>query len=395
MDEFQEILQDFLVEAFELIEQLDQDLVELETNPEDLELLNRIFRVAHTIKGSSSFLNFDTLTELTHHMEDVLNKARKNELQVTPEIMDVVLPSIDMMKGLLTQIRNTGNDDGDIEIGDIVKKLDAVSKGETIVSTPEAPVIEEPVGEIPISEEPELDYSNMSEEEVENEIERLLKKKQAEDKRKREAKIKAGEKVPAPPPDPIEEPKKDTKPPATPTKVEKKAPPPPPQKKGGKKPPTPATKAPPTVEQTIRVDVKRLDHLMNLIGELVLGKNRLIKINDDVEERYEGEEFLEELNQVVSIISLVTTDLQIAVMKTRMLPIGKVFNKFPRMIRDLSRELEKKIELRIEGEETELDKSIVEEIGDPLVHIIRNSCDHGVEPAVDREKLGKPINGII
>jgi len=134
---------------------------------------------------------------------------------------------------------------------------------------------------------------------------------------------------------------------------------------------------------------------MNLIGELVLGKNRLIKINDDVEERYEGEEFLEELNQVVSIVSLVTTDLQIAVMKTRMLPIGKVFNKFPRMIRDLSRELGKKIELEISGEDTELDKSIVEEIGDPLVHIIRNSCDHGVESIEKRVAAGKPEAGTI
>ena len=176
----------------------------------------------------------------------------------------------------------------------------------------------------------------------------------------------------------------------TPAPVEKEA-----QKKEDPKAAAPAKKAPATVEQTIRVDVKRLDHLMNLIGELVLAKNRLIKINDDVEERYEGEEFLEELNQVVSIVSLVTTDLQIAVMKTRMLPIGKVFNKFPRMIRDLSRELNKKIELVISGEETELDKSIVEEIGDPLVHIIRNSCDHGIESPEERIAKGKPEMGTI
>jgi len=149
------------------------------------------------------------------------------------------------------------------------------------------------------------------------------------------------------------------------------------------------------MEQTIRVEVKRLDHLMNLIGELVLGKNRLLKIYDDVEERYEGEKFLEELNQVVSSISLVTTDLQIAVMKTRMLPIAKVFNKFPRMVRDLSRELGKQIELEISGEETELDKSIVEEIGDPLVHIIRNSCDHGIEDGATRRAHGKPETGLI
>ncbi len=134
---------------------------------------------------------------------------------------------------------------------------------------------------------------------------------------------------------------------------------------------------------------------MNLIGELVLGKNRLIKIYSDVEERYEGEQFLEELNQVVSSVSTVTTDLQIAVMKTRMLPIGRVFNKFPRMMRDLSRELNKKIELVIKGEETELDKSIVEEIGDPLVHIIRNSADHGIEMPDVRVGAGKLETGTV
>lgn len=148
-------------------------------------------------------------------------------------------------------------------------------------------------------------------------------------------------------------------------------------------------------EQTIRVDISRLDNLMNLIGELVLGKNRLIKINEEVEERYEGESFLEELNQVVSIISLVTTDLQIAVMKTRMLPIGKTFNKFPRLIRDLSKELNKNLNLNITGDETELDKSILEEIGDPLIHIIRNACDHGIETIEERKMLNKSEEGTI
>lgn len=149
------------------------------------------------------------------------------------------------------------------------------------------------------------------------------------------------------------------------------------------------------MEQTIRVDVKRLDSLMNLIGELVLGKNRLIKIYNDVEERYEGEKFLEELNQVVASVSMVTTDIQLAVMKTRMLPIGRVFNKFPRMVRDLSRELGKNIELVISGEETELDKSIVEEIGDPLVHLIRNACDHGIESKEERIAAGKKEQGTV
>ena len=404
MDEFQEILQDFLIESFELLEQLDQDLTLLETQPEDLDLLNRIFRVAHTVKGASSFLNFDVLTHLTHHMEDVLNKARHGELLLDADIMDVVLESIDLMKELLNIIRDTSKDEG-VEVEACVIRLTAITKGESPIDV-EAPEVAVPVvEEAPAEEvaEEELDYANMSDDDVEAEIQRLLNERQESDKAKREAKIAAGEDVPQMPDAQPEEASKAEEP-AQEAAAEPAPPPPPPPaapvaqaspaKPKAEKKAAPAPVAT-TVEQTIRVDVKRLDHLMNLIGELVLGKNRLIKINDDVEERYEGEEFLEELNQVVSIVSLVTTDLQIAVMKTRMLPIGKVFNKFPRMIRDLSRELGKKIELEISGEETELDKSIVEEIGDPLVHIIRNSCDHGVEGIEKRLESGKPETGII
>ena len=403
MDEFQEILQDFLVESFELVEKLDEDLVALETNPEDLELLNGIFRVAHTVKGASSFLNFDVLTHLTHHMEDVLNKARHGDLILTPDIMDVVLESIDLMKELLNIIRDTSADAG-VDVSGCVSRLDKISGGSGDVKGPEVQAVETATAEVvedvapkSSTDEDELDYDNMGDDEIEAEIERLLNQRQEEDKAKRAAKIAAGESVPEAPPSPDEEPEKKETPQKEPKAVVATPPPAPvkPAPKAEPKAAAPAHRTPATVEQTIRVDVKRLDHLMNLIGELVLAKNRLIKINDDVEERYEGEEFLEELNQVVSIVSLVTTDLQIAVMKTRMLPIGKVFNKFPRMIRDLSRELNKEIDLEISGEDTELDKSIVEEIGDPLVHIIRNSCDHGVERPEIRTANGKPAKGTI
>ncbi|MCK9372745.1 MAG: response regulator [Sulfuricurvum sp.] len=449
MDEFQEILQDFLIESFELIEQLDQDLVELESRPDDLDLLNRIFRVAHTIKGASSFLNFDVLTHLTHHMENLLNMARHGDLEIEPNVMDVILESIDLMKALLVRIRDSGEDSG-LEISGCVARLDAVANGETGAPA-EAPKVPEPepvavVAAAKSDDEPdysamsdaeveaeierllavrqaedaakrsvkheskpqteeEIDYENLSDAEVEAEIERLLAIRQAEDAAKRAA--KGGSSAPAAQPASVPEPKVQPapEPKAAPAPVAASTPPPVPA--AAPKPaaaPAPRKTEPKedgenrggaAVEQTIRVDVKRLDHLMNLIGELVLGKNRLIKINDDVEERYEGEAFLEELNQVVSIVSLVTTDLQIAVMKTRMLPIGKVFNKFPRMIRDLSRELNKKIELEITGEDTELDKSIVEEIGDPLVHIIRNSCDHGIETPQVRLAAGKEETGTI
>ena len=386
MDDMREIIEDFLVEAFELIDKMDQDLVELENNPDDLELLNSIFILAHTVKGSSSFLNFDVLTELTHHMEDVLNKARKDELKITPEIMDVILESVDMMKALLENIRDEGTDECGIDISDICKRFDAISNGETISSQSDESENNE---DMHSSEEThsileEKDLSELTDEEVEAEIERLLalKQKEKEEKKKRLKDKKQVE-------------DKETK-----DKEKKNI-----EKKEGKKSklhPLKAVKnkeasqdkkSSSSPEQTIRVEVSRLDSLMNLIGELVLGKNRLLKIYDDVEERYEGEKFLEELNQVVSSISLVTTDLQIAVMKTRMLPISKVFNKFPRLVRDLSRELNKDIELIMSGEETELDKSIIEEIGDPLVHMIRNSCDHGIESPEDRKAKGKDKKG--
>ncbi|MCQ2614955.1 chemotaxis histidine kinase/response regulator CheAY2 [Helicobacter pylori] len=411
MDDLQEIMEDFLIEAFEMNEQLDQDLVELEHNPEDLDLLNRIFRVAHTIKGSSSFLNLNILTHLTHNMEDVLNRARKGEIKITPDIMDVVLRSIDLMKTLLVTIRDTGSDTNngkENEIEEAVKQLQAITsqnlegaketsgtketpkekakeeikekaKEENKENKAKAPTTENPASDNPLADEPDLDYANMSTEEVEAEIERLLNKRQEADKERRAQKKQEAKQEVAPT---KEAPKTETpKAPKTETKAKAKA-------------DTEENKAPSIgVEQTVRVDVRRLDHLMNLIGELVLGKNRLIRIYSDVEERYDGEKFLEELNQVVSSISAVTTDLQLAVMKTRMQPVGKVFNKFPRMVRDLSRELGKSIELIIEGEETELDKSIVEEIGDPLIHIIRNSCDHGIEPLEERRRLNKPETG--
>lgn len=394
MDDMKEIMEDFLIEAFELIEQIDHDLVELEANPEDLELLNRIFRVAHTVKGSSSFLNFDVLTELTHHMEDVLNKARKGELKITPDIMDVVLESVDMMKGLLESIRDNGSDAAaGIDIKNICASLTQISEGEAPSAAPEAPAapapepVKEPEPAAPAEEAaPEVsdaELSKLSDSEVEAEIERLLKVRKAEDQARRASKGIA-------PKSPEE-----IAPAASAAPAPAAKPAPSRERDADKKVPAASSNSAVAQEQTIRVEVKRLDHLMNLIGELVLGKNRLLKIYDDVEERYEGEKFLEELNQVVSSLSLVTTDIQLAVMKTRMLPIAKVFNKFPRMIRDLSRELGKQIDLEISGEETELDKSIVEEIGDPLVHIIRNSCDHGIEDPETRKAMGKPEKGLV
>ncbi len=418
MDDMQEILEDFLVEAFELIEQIDHDLIELEARPDDLELLNAIFRVAHTVKGSSSFLNFDVLTKLTHKMEDVLNKARHGELKITPDVMDVVLESVDDMKTLLNCIRDNGNDTAiGLDIEPICAKLLAVVEGvggasaapaaensaasaqapaaapaaeNSAPQAPQAAPAAAPAGNPapqtaapatdaprvdPLSKEPDVDVNSLSDAEVEAEIERLLKMRKAEDTARRAEKAKNPQPAPAAKPAPR---------PATP-----------PPSAAKKVPAAGGANSPAAMEQTIRVEVKRLDQLMNLSGELVLSKNRLLKICDDVSERYDGEQFLEELNQATNSLSLVTTDIQLAVMKTRMQPVSKVFSKFPRVVRDLSRELGKQIELEISGEETELDKSIIEEIGDPIMHMIRNSCDHGVEDPATRAASGKPEKGVV
>jgi two-component system chemotaxis sensor kinase CheA len=432
MDEMNEILEDFLVESFELIEQIGQDLIDLENRPDDMELLNSIFRVAHTIKGSSSFLNFDNLTNLTHNMEDVLNRARRNELAMTSKVVDVVFESVDKMKALLEEIRESGDDTNpEVDIESTITRLISITDNDPIEPSLESTPAPEPIrteeespakthdsieeshndttttpstSQIDIEKsDSDVDYSKMSSEDVEDEIQRLLAKRKEESRNRKDALKAQQEKAmqkeidnPA-----SEHPARKPATVITPSMIETPLPPSP---SGLRKPESiqkeikqkkEESKKITAIEQTIRVEVNRLDHLMNLIGELVLGKNRLIKIYDDVEERYEGEKFLDELNQVVSSVSMVTTDLQIAVMKTRMLPVAKVFNKFPRMVRDLSRDMGKQIELNISGEDTELDKSIIEEIGDPLVHIIRNSCDHGIEGPEMRKNSSKSAIGTI
>ncbi|WP_027326554.1 Hpt domain-containing protein, partial [Helicobacter pylori] len=318
MDDLQEIMEDFLIEAFEMNEQLDQDLVELEHNPEDLDLLNRIFRVAHTIKGSSSFLNLNILTHLTHNMEDVLNRARKGEIKITPDIMDVVLRSIDLMKTLLVTIRDTGSDTNngkENEIEEVVKKLQAITsqnlegaketlgakeapekevkeeikeKAKEEVKANKTPTTENPTSDNPLADEPDLDYANMSAEEVEAEIERLLNKRQEADKERRAQKKQEDQAKPKQEVAPAKEtPKTETPKTETPKAPKTETPKAPKtETKAKAKADTEENKAPSIgVEQTVRVDVRRLDHLMNLIGELVLGKNRLIRIYSDVEER--------------------------------------------------------------------------------------------------------------
>ncbi|MDE7168927.1 MAG: hybrid sensor histidine kinase/response regulator [Mucispirillum sp.] len=317
-DDMQELVQDFLVETNEIIENLDHDLVELENNQNDLELLNKIFRGAHTMKGSSSFLGFNKLAGLTHHAEDILNKLRKSEMVVTREIMDVLLEFVDKTKQIISDIEN-GTDNTDPS--KVIEDLKLASEGKLVGKPKAAQSSGGAAAPAPAAAAP----------------------------------------APAPAPKPAA-PKADAKPAAP-------------------------------MEQTIRVDVTRLDSLVNLVGELVLSRNRLSQIAGELENKFENEYLVEQLNEVTSAIGMNTTELQLAIMKTRMIAVGKVFNKFPRVVRDIARDTGKEIDLIITGEETELDKSVVEAIGDPLLHMIRNSCDHGVETPDIRMSKGKNPKG--
>ncbi len=386
MEEMDEIVQDFLMEAEELLEELDEDLVRLEHESSDVDLLNKIFRAFHTIKGSASFLGFEKLTTLTHRLEDVLNKLRKFELSLNSEMMDAILAGVDKAKEIIEIIKEQGDPES-VDIEDnlkmLTKFLEETQEGKE-EETKEEEIDEEQMlkemEEEAKKEEEEIkkeEKKKKSDEEIEAEIQRLLQQRMEEDRRRREQKRKQMEQAQKQE-EPKEE-KKETTQSKTPEESKQVAP----------------KKSKPVVEQTIRVDVKRLDDLMNLVGELVLGKNRLVSVAQKAEEKFEGDDIVEELSGVASQITLVTTDLQMGVMKTRMVQVGKVFNKFPRVVRDISRELNKEVELIIEGADTELDKSVVEEINDPLVHIIRNAIDHGIEPKEERIKLGKPPKGKI
>ena len=335
-DEMAEIIEDFVVESSEFLEQLDQDLVRLEQAPEDLELLNDIFRPVHTIKGNASFLGFDKLTRFTHQLENVLDKLRSGDMTVTPTVMDVVLDSMDRIKLLLSHLQH----EDAVDTSDLLTRL-AQLLDPSVSSAPPGDALVEP-NESVVTPPP----GNL----------------------------------PAPPASPVPVPVAAAPPPA----VTPLAAPPAPKKQARRKD---------AEEQTIRVDIERLDALMNLAGELVIAKNRLQQFGQQFDTLYGDSELTESLMLTQSLIGYITGQFQEAVMKTRMLPIRKVFSKIPRLIRDLARDTKKQVELVLEGEDTELDKSVIEHIGDPLVHIIRNAVDHGLEYPHEREAMGKSAQG--
>jgi two-component system, chemotaxis family, sensor kinase CheA len=477
----EEILQDFLVEAGEILELLSEQLVELESRPDDMNLLNAIFRGFHTVKGGAGFLQLNELVECCHIAENVFDILRKGERRVDSALMDVVLEALDAVNSMFTEVRERtaltpatpellaalarlaepgGSDEapvaepepevvaepqaapeisGDItdtEFEQLLGALDGApaeaapassdeitddefeslldqlhGKGQFVVAAAEAPVPQAPAAVTAISGDeitddefeslldqlhgkgqfvpPVVSSESVAKSEVGNagagdqitddEFESLLDQLHGKGKFVEPEAINTEALAPAKP--------------ATPAKpvakaVAKAAPAAKPEPAKAAAPaaaaPAPAA-APSEAETTVRVDTARLDEIMNMVGELVLVRNRLVRLGAN-----SGDEAM---SKAVSNLDVVTADLQTAVMKTRMQPIKKVFGRFPRLVRDLARSLKKEINLELVGEETDLDKNLVEALADPLVHLVRNAVDHGIETPEEREASGKSRGG--
>jgi two-component system chemotaxis sensor kinase CheA len=470
----EEILQDFLIEAGEILESLSEQLVELENDPDNADLLNSIFRGFHTVKGGAGFLSLNELVDACHGAENVFDILRTGKRSVTPELMDVILQALDTINEMFALVQN--REALEPANPELLAQLHRLSVPE---SEEEAELLEESIEDVEmfdevVSSEPDNSSEDMTEDEFEalldelhgggapspakaqtvestpdivssnsdeitdDEFEALLDELHGQgafsapaassspaskpastsqnsdsdeiDDDEFEAlldqlhgKGKAPKAAPKSTPEPVKSTAKPAVKPASPAK-------PTTPKKAATSSATarssaaknastktaaaaiakdkkPAQPAAPQAETTVRVDTKRLDQIMNMVGELVLVRNRLTSLGMTKDD--------EELSKVVSNLDAVTTDLQGAVMQTRMQPIKKVFGRFPRVVRDLARSLKKDIKLVLEGEDTDLDKNLVEALADPLVHLVRNSVDHGIEEPDVREAKGKPREGIV
>ena len=462
----EEILQDFLIEAGEILELLSEQLVELENDPDNSELLNAIFRGFHTVKGGAGFLALNALVEVCHGAENIFDILRTNQRAVTSDLMDVILQALDTINEMFVLVQNREA----LEPAEpsLIAELHRLS----VPEAEEVSAVDEPeVAEIAI-EAPTDDSNNASDEMSEDEFERLLddlhgsgNTPSATSKSVAETPVAVSntldgddmseddfeslldelhgagsfnsqanktpdetsttaviENISVGLDGDIDEddfealldqlhgtgnaPKANLSPPATidkkvvdvtpvidkPKPVEQANPVAVVAAKKVEKKSIPAAKktaqpSAPQAETTVRVDTKRLDQIMNMVGELVLVRNRLTSLGLTKED--------EELTKTITNLDSVTTDIQGAVMKTRMQPIKKVFGRFPRVVRDLARSLNKDIKLVLEGEETDLDKNLVEALADPLVHLVRNSVDHGIEDPNIREAKGKNREGTI
>lgn len=321
MIEDQEVIREFLIESNENLARLDNEIVELERRPKDVELLASIFRTFHTIKGTCGFLEFARLETLTHAAENLLSKLRAGELDANGAIISLILEVIDAVRSMLTSIETEGTE-GETSYDALTDRLKVAASGAPLATPAPKPQAPPPP---PVAAAP----------------------------------------VPVAEPQPQPEPPADEPAPAADT----------------------SEHGPSVSDSAIRVDVVLLDKLMNLVGELVLARNQVLQYNTQNDDA--------SLNSTSQRLNLITTELQEGVMKTRMQPIGVVWNKLPRVVRDIAYALGKQIRLEMDGTATELDKTIIEAIKDPLTHLVRNCCDHGIETPAVRTAAGKKIAGVI
>ncbi len=343
-DEFEEIIAEFITESEESLDTIDPLFVELEARGEDKEIINEIFRSMHTIKGAAGFLGFQQIVDVAHRSESILKKLREGEIALSTPLMNAVLKSVDMIRLLLQHIKL--KDGVTEETSPLLLELEnALNNARTGVVPPDesAAYREDTIFEAADSNET---AGQPIIEEIQKEIEVLTY-----------------EHVDTEQASPVEK----------------------------------TVSAAPVREsiQTLRVDTDKIDKVMNLTGEVVLVRNRLLNIVHYLSLTYPDDSYIDNLYETVSFLDLVTSDMQLSVMRMRMQPIKKVFGKFPRLVRDIANSLGKEVDLRISGEDTEVDKSVIEQIGDPLIHIIRNAIDHGIESKEDRAAKNKPEKGVI
>ncbi len=437
----------FLDEADEQLQQLNSLLLELEKNPEDLSILNDIFRIAHTLKGMSATMGFENMADMTHKMENALDKMRKGEVKATPEIVDMLFKCLDTLQAMVEAIRS-GESDSNIDTSEIIRDLKRVvgeeeerekqekKQEESMINEYEVDVIRKGVEEgfnpfkitVKLRKDAMLksaraymvinrleqlgdivktvpSVEDLEEEKFEDSFVVFLLTKESADTIKNtvlsiaeivDAVVESvdveGEKKAEEPKEEKKEAeekaKEETKPEAAVQQKEEKKPAE--KSKAGKSAETEKVVARALSHKisgyrTVRVDIHRLDVLMNLVGELVISRTRLEQIGKS--------HHLTELDETLAQFGRIIGELQALVMKLRMVPIENVFDRFPRLVRDLSKAQGKEIEFIVEGKETELDRTVIDEIGDPLVHLIRNAIDHGIEPPEEREKVGKPRKG--
>lgn len=326
-----DIVKEFLIESDENLVRLDQEIIALETDPKNPDLIASIFRTIHTIKGTCGFLGFGTLTEVSHAAESILSQVRDGKRDATQRLINIILEAIDAIKKLLKVIEETGNE-GESKFGELVKKLQAFAETSETEAPPaeKAPLVQaDPADELESFSVADTPAVTQT---AETPSAQIL---------------------------------------SVPTEGESKS-------KGQDS----SEKA---AESTIRVGVGLLNGLMNLVGELVLARNQVLQFSSRIEDA--------SLLATSQRLNLITSELQESVMKTRLQPIGTVWSKFPRVVRDIATSIHKQITLTMDGAETELDRTIIEAIKDPLTHIIRNSCDHGIEKPEDRVRAGKPPTG--